>query len=366
MVRRGLRAAVILAGMTLCATPATPAFAHSAPFTYLDVRIQPGAIDVTLAAHIFDLAHDLGISAPEQLLEPAVLAKQATAIVSLLQGRLAIDADSRTLTPGSWSSPAVTTEQPLVRIRARYSVGGPPGVVVVTARLFPYDPAHQTFVNIYEGDALISQQILDVGRPRVEYFPDTRRGVVAAIRRFLPAGVRQMLVGQGHVAFLAGLLLLGGSMRRLTIVVGAFAVASSAALALAAYGLVTAPARLVDPAIALGVVYVGADNLLVHGGRDVRAWIAAGFGVIHGFGFAGVLREMDLAGSLRGWSVFAFGAGVEMALVMVVTAVAAALAPLGSRGERARHQLVVAGSCLVIAAGTFWFVKRVFFPGGLT
>jgi len=52
-------------------------------------------------------------------------------------------------------------------------------------------------------------------------------------------------------------------------------------------------AAIIEPAIALSIVYVGADNLLAQGGRDVRAWIALAFGFIHGFGFANVLREMD-------------------------------------------------------------------------
>ena len=74
----------------------------------------------------------------------------------------------------------------------------------------------------------------------------------------------------------------------------AFTVAHSITLSLAALNLVTPPARIIEPAIALSIVYVGADNLMVRDGRDVRAWIAFAFGFIHGFGFANVLREMDL------------------------------------------------------------------------
>jgi ubiquinone/menaquinone biosynthesis C-methylase UbiE len=65
---------------------------------------------------------------------------------------------------------------------------------------------------------------------------------------------------------------------------------------------------VVEPAIALSIIYVGADNLMVHGGRDVRAWIAFAFGLIHGFGFANVLRDMDLPSRALGWSLFSFGA----------------------------------------------------------
>ena len=85
-------------------------------------------------------------------------------------------------------------------------------------------------------------------------------------------------------------------------IVTAFTVAHSITLSLAALNLVSPPARLIEPAIALSIVYVGADNLLVRDGRDVRAWIAFAFGFIHGFGFANVLREMDLPTRALGWS----------------------------------------------------------------
>ena len=128
----------------------------------------------------------------------------------------------------------------------------------------------------------------------------------------------------------------------------------------------TPPARLIEPAIALSIVYVGADNLLVRGGRDVRAWIAFAFGFIHGFGFANVLREMDLPSRALGWSLFSFNFGVEIGQLIVVLVVASALALLRARSAAAGRQLAFAGSLAVIAAGTFWFIQRVFFPAGLS
>jgi len=128
---------------------------------------------------------------------------------------------------------------------------------------------------------------------------------------------------------------------------------------------VTPPDRVVEPAIALSIIYVGADNLMVHGGRDVRAWIAFAFGLIHGFGFANVLREMDLPSRALGWSLFSFNIGVEIGQVVVVMGVASALAALRSRSEAAGRRLAFAGSIVVIAAGTYWFIQRVFFPGGM-
>jgi len=225
---------------------------------------------------------------------------------------------------------------------------------------------HQTFVNVYEGETLTSQMILDAKHPHLEYFAGSRQGVAAVIRKFIPAGIHHILIGPDHLLFLVGLLLLGGSVRQLLIVVTSFTVAHSITLSLAALNIVTPPARLIEPAIALSIVYVGADNILAKGGRDVRAWIAFTFGFIHGFGFANVLREMDLPRRALGWSLFSFNIGVEIGQLFVVVLVATAFTMLRARSEWSRRHLALAGSIVVIAAGTFWFVQRVFFPGGLS
>jgi hydrogenase/urease accessory protein HupE len=184
------------------------------------------------------------------------------------------------------------------------------------------------------------------------------------VRRFVAEGIHHILIGPDHILFLVGLLLLGGSIRRLAVVVSAFTVAHSVTLSLAALQLVSPPASLVEPLIALSIVYVGVDNLVVKGGRDVRVWIAFAFGFVHGFGFASVLREMDLPARALGWSLFSFNLGVEIGQLFVVAVVASALAALRHRSEAAGRRLAVAGSLGVVIAGTFWFVQRVFFAGG--
>src|SRR4029453_14754051 len=219
--------------------------------------------------------------------------------------------------------------------------------------------------NIYERDAL-TQAILDVRRIQFDYYAGTRQGAWAVVKKFLPSGIHHILIGPDHLLFLVGLLLLGGTIRQLTLVVTAFTVAHSITLSLAALDIVTPPARIIEPAIALSIVYVGADNLLVREGRDVRAWIAFAFGFIHGFGFANVLREMDLPARALGWSLFSFNLGVEIGQMFVVVIVATALASLRARSARRGRQVAFAGSILVILAGLFWFAQRVFFPNGLS
>src|SRR4029079_15689909 len=95
----------------------------------------------------------------------------------------------------------------------------------VGARLFPYEPQHQTFVNVYEDAALRQQSILDEAHASTEYFSGGARGTLAVVRRFVAAGVQHILIGPDHILFLVGLLLLGGSLRRLALVVTSFTLA---------------------------------------------------------------------------------------------------------------------------------------------
>jgi hypothetical protein len=88
------------------------------------------------------------------------------------------------------------------------------------------------------------------------------------------------------------------------------------------------------------------------------------FGLVHGFGFANVLREFGLPSEALGWSLFSFNVGVEIGQLVIVMIVASGLAAIRRYSDRLRYRVAFAGSLVVIAAGTYWFVERVFFPGG--
>ena len=355
-----------LAGLAILVLLGVPpaAAAHPVPFSYVNLRLDAGAIEGEVIAHVFDLAYDLGVEPMERLLDPVFASEQAEAIAGLLAPRFQLQIDGRPAA-ALWSGADVLTDRQAVRMRVKYLLTDDPGAIAIDASLFPYDASHQTFLNVYEDDRL-TQSVLGGRDTHLDYYPGTRQGTIAVLRRFVASGVHHILIGPDHLLFLFGLLLTGGTMRRLALVATAFTVAHSVTLSLAALNVVTPPARLIEPAIALSVIYVGVDNLVVGRGRDMRAWIAFAFGFIHGFGFAGVLREMDVPARALGWSLFSFNAGVEIGQLMVVVVVASALGAIRSRSAAAGRLLAVAGSLVVVAAGTFWFVQRVFFPGGLS
>jgi hydrogenase/urease accessory protein HupE len=358
------RCVAAIAGVLIFLFRAAPASAHPAPFSYLDLRVSARGIDATLVAHVFDLAHELGVD-PAQLLDPVFAASHGGALTPILVPRLRLTAGGTLVEPAPWSHPQVLVDRQAWSWSFHYDLPPATGALTVSAELFPYDEAHQTFVNVYENGALTSQAILSHGRQSLDYYTGTRAGIVAVAGHFVPAGIHHILIGPDHLLFLVGLLLLGGSFKRLALVVTAFTLAHSVTLSVAVLGWVTPPARLVEPAIALSIIYIGADNLLRKGGRDTRAWIALAFGLVHGFGFANVLREMDLPRRALGWSLFSFNAGVEVGQLAVVAVVAVAIGTLRARSPVAAKRLAVAGSVVVVAAGAFWFVERVVFPGGV-
>ena len=97
MKRLGIAAAIALLGF------ARPASAHPIPFSYLDLRLQGDAIEGTLIAHIYDVAHDLNVQPIERLLDPAVVSAYGATIVRILSGGIEVAADGRVLT-GAWSA----------------------------------------------------------------------------------------------------------------------------------------------------------------------------------------------------------------------------------------------------------------------
>lgn len=349
----------LLVPLAVAFAVASPATAHPAPFSYLDVRLSPSAIAGTLVLHDFDVAHELGLTAPDALMDPATLQPHAKAITALIDSRLRMTADGGDV---RWEITGVRTlpDRTAVEVAYRVPVRSPVGHLTIHAALFPYDPSHQTFINVYENDVLVRQEILSTARSTAEYYTGGPQGAIAVFKAFTAAGIHHIAIGPDHILFIVGLLLLGGSVPRLLGIVSAFTVGHSITLSLAAMNIVAPPARIVEPAIALSIVYVGADNLLsTTGARDVRVWIALFFGLVHGFGFASVLREVGLPPRALGISLFSFNFGVEIGQAVIVVAVASMLAVVRSRSPVRARQFASVGSVIVMLAGAYWFVQRI-------
>jgi hydrogenase/urease accessory protein HupE len=353
------RCTVALVLLLLCAVASTRLAAHPAPFSYLNVFIAADGLSGRLVVHDLDAAYELKLDDPARLSDPAFAEQQSAALARILEPRLRFIIDGQIV---SWTIRSVrpVAEQDALELEWRAPSTRTTGKLTIGAHLFPYDVNHQTFINVYEGETLMRQEVLNRQRTSVDFFTGTRQGLFAVFSTFTASGIHHIAIGPDHILFIIGLLLLGGSLLRLLGIVTAFTLGHSVTLALATLQIVDPPARLIEPAIALSIVYVGADNLLAGAkGRDVRAWIALLFGLVHGFGFASVLRDAGLPNRALGLSLFSFNLGVEIGQAAIVVVVATALAIVRRRNAVLARYIATVGSVVVILAGAYWFFQRV-------
>jgi hypothetical protein len=178
---------------------------------------------------------------------------------------------------------------------------------------------------------------------------------------FIVLGLEHILTGYDHLLFLLALLALGGGLGYLLKVVSAFTLAHSITLSLAVLNVVTLPPRLVESLIALSIAYVAAENLWRkrEGAERWRWLITFGFGLIHGLGFANILRDMALPKATLAASLVSFNVGVEIGQLAFMS-VAFLLLTL-MRRWRWDGGFRYVSSLAAIAVGMFWFVQRAFF-----
>jgi hydrogenase/urease accessory protein HupE len=175
---------------------------------------------------------------------------------------------------------------------------------------------------------------------------------------FLVLGVEHILFGFDHLVFLLGLVLVGGKLRSLLLVVTAFTVAHSITLGAAVLGLWAPSPAIVEPLIALSIVYVGVENFFVKD-AEKRWRVTLPFGLVHGFGFAGALGEIALPRAEIPVALLAFNVGVELGQVAVLALVLPLILAARKRAWFERTG-IKAISAAIVAAGLFWFVTRVF------
>jgi hydrogenase/urease accessory protein HupE len=182
---------------------------------------------------------------------------------------------------------------------------------------------------------------------------DSGHGVLS----FFTMGIEHILTGYDHLVFLLGLVVIGGKPRSVLVVVTAFTVAHSITLGLAVLGVWAPSPRLVEPAIALSIAYVGVENFFV---RDIsKRWrITFPFGMIHGFGFAGALREASLSRADVAPALVLFNLGVEAGQIAVLALLLPALFLL-RKAPWFRTRGVQVVSAAIVVAGLVWFVSRV-------
>jgi hypothetical protein len=177
-------------------------------------------------------------------------------------------------------------------------------------------------------------------------------------QQYLSLGYTHILPkGLDHILFVLGIFLLSPRIKTMLLQVTAFTVAHSITLGLSMYGIVSLPPRIVEPLIALSIAYVAIENILT---RELKPWRLAlvfMFGLLHGLGFAGVLRDLGLPRDEFLTALLTFNLGVEGGQLTVIAAAMIVTAPLMEKGWY-RQRVVIPASVLIATVGLYWTVAR--------
>ena len=362
-------------GVLLAALGALPPTVRAHEFSFTDVRLELRAdrtfvadvgCDVdALALGVSSSADSAALAAEIEALSPAAREELVGRLGTLLKRRIRVRFDG---TP----APVEVTLPERGKPRPPEQLPSALGLVVRLTGRVPEGAREVTFFASLAfpqvrlavarpGEAAGPMELVTPGaesRPLALTGPSVPPGAGETLRRFLALGVTHILpFGLDHVLFVAGLALLSPRLAPLLLQVTAFTLAHTLTLALSSYGVVSLPSRLVEPLIALSIVYVGVENAVSPRLRPSRLVLVFAFGLLHGLGFAGVLAEMGLPDRHHLLALLAFNVGVELGQLAVIALVSGALALWALRGGD-RRALVRTASLGIAAIGLFWTVER--------
>lgn len=333
--------------------------AHQPGLSTLFVQLQTNTLAMELIVSWQEIETIIPLDGDQdgQLGDDEFAAAQAR-LLSLAESAVGIEADGVALTP----TKAAVFREDTTGIRFTVTLPLPPVRVLLIRSdiLLDLQRGHKQVITVRDQRGVIlTEWVLERDRNMIEVplappagSPEGDR----SIRQFLWLGIEHIVTGWDHVAFLFGLLVVGGKLREAIKIITSFTVAHSLTLALATLDVIRFSSRAVEPLIAASIVYVGIENILRHDYRG-RWVLTFAFGLIHGCGFASVLRELGVGahGSSVVKPLICFNAGVELGQL----AIAAVMLPLiWALRPKFTRAWVPATSMLVVLLGAYWLVER--------
>jgi len=352
--------------LLLSLLPLYDAIAHDPGLSSLTIRHRPNSLDATLMFAAKDAAQLAEIDDNHDgLVTQVEFARGKSRLEAVVKKQLVIEADRKVLKVQFTRSNFDEKNN----VEVHLDFGAPTfSTLEIRSKLIASLPlGHRQYLQVQNstGESIFEGLLsASAARATAEFavvnVRATAREAVSSFGNFLTLGVKHILTGYDHLLFLFGLLVVARGFLSSLSIITSFTIAHSITLAAATFNLAQIPSRIVEPLIAASIVYVGVENLLRGDIPTARRLVTFGFGLIHGFGFASVLREMGIGAGNGGVALplFCFNVGVELGQIMV----AAVALPIIWKLRANRlfiARWVPACSAAVVLLGSFWFVERV-------
>ncbi len=327
--------------------------AHDPGLSAVNVRLNSARVDVHLSIARSDVENAIRLNSHSNIADDTEAPKQL--MEAFGQDALALTVDDQPLTRRSVE--IHPEESGAVGFEIAYDLH-PGSRLKILSRMFTLLPrGHRQYVSVVDAQRnKLGEKVLNVTDCELEMeLSSTLRS--NTILQFVALGIEHILTGYDHLVFLFGLLIAGAGVKDIAKIITSFTAAHSITLALSTLDLVHISPSIVEPMIAVSIIYVGLENIF---SRDLKwRWILTfGFGTIHGFGFASALRELGIgSGSSAALSLISFNAGVEVGQLSVAAVILPIVWSLKKRQFFAAR-LASACSLMISVAGAIWLVNR--------
>lgn len=330
-----------------------PSSAHtnnSEGFSTMEVKEK--SLDYELKLDLEELGHALNKGTEEKELINNKMVEQ------YINSHIKLFADSQ-LIEGSLekSDIEMINEKPFAVINLIYTMEHKPQKLVMEYNMFmdDSDPSHANFATI-KMDGKQQEKILTFESRELEI---GELSLLQNGKQFVVLGLKHIFTGYDHILFIISLLFGAKTFRHILSLVTAFTIAHSITLALATFDIVQLPSRFVESAIALSVVYVALMNIFNKDSKH-QPWLAFAFGLIHGFGFAGILSEMRLDTNHMAASLLSFNIGIEIGQLIIVSLVYPLILWIKKLTLKPIKWVIPGTSAAILAFGLVWFIQRAF------
>jgi len=363
MLRR-FQLILALAGLWLASSG--PAFAHDPGLSSATVQLDTNKLEAVLVFALLDAAQIVEIDKDNNgQITKEELAQATAEFQSMATGALEVSLDHQrvTATEGRCHFDGNDNATIYVSFPAKPFTN----LVIRSKWLANLQPAHrQTFSLQNPAGEVLAQRLLSPNSDSVTIEMDATNEAEHPARQrisiadFLVMGVHHIWTGYDHLLFLLGLLIVTRNFASSIKIITCFTIAHSITLAVATLSLVQIPSRFVEPLIAASIVYVGIENL-VRGDDPKGRWLLTlGFGLIHGFGFASVLKDLGVGknGTSIAVPLVSFNLGVELGQIAIAAVALPLIWKLRSYPKFV-DRWVPACSVLVALLGSYWFVERI-------